>query len=130
MEEELKRVIREHDDLDSAAGSLEALLHEGPEKLPLILEARSTFANDLSEHLLKEHDVLELALARRGNGDQFSRKRLDEELERLRWDWEECLASWDEESAAAQWDLFAEHTAALLSRVRRRISLETDLLRT
>jgi hypothetical protein len=128
MNSQVRRVEMEHRHLDAEAAALQDLLKGGPEQLPTIFQVLSGFASALAEHLMHEHAVLDAALRKR-NPTGRSRAELDAELQALRWDWEECLSNWDERSAPAEWNLFADHLSGLLTRIRRRVALESDLLR-
>lgn len=52
----------------------------------------------------------------------------DNQIESLCWDWQEYLSCWSEQSAAADWDLFAEHSLAVLGRMRRLIACDDGRL--
>ena len=114
--------------MDAEATALAQLLEGGPGQLPVVFSALSTFANALAEHLLREHHVIGTALDGANAPTDLDRAAFGQELHALRWDWEELLSGWDETAAAADYELFAEHLAALLGRIRRRIHTEEALL--
>jgi hypothetical protein len=130
MNNEAQRVIVEHRHLDAEARALRILLDGGPDRLPIVFSALSTFASVLAEHLVHEHEVIDQALARKARRTGMTRSTLDDELRALVLDWQECLANWDEASAAREWSRFSEHLSALLARIQRRIAVEAELLRT
>lgn len=129
MSSESRRVVLEHRHLDAEAHALQGLLEGGPDKLPIVFTALSTFASVLAEHLMGEHQVIDDAMIRNAKRDGHTRGALADDLRGLVLDWEECLANWDEKSAREEWPLFSEQLGALLSRIRRRIAIEAELLR-
>jgi hypothetical protein len=126
MQVDVARVRVEHEALDHEAAELQSLIMEGPSSCSDAFARLAAYASILSEHLLGEHDVLEVAHRGREGSPQFGRMRTD--LEALRWDWEEYLSIWTEDTASQDWETFSEHSLVLLDRIRRRIRHEDELL--
>jgi hypothetical protein len=130
LDSDISRILAEHASLEQAATKLELLIRSD-RPVPEVFSRLSAFANELAEHLLNEHHILEEA-SRRSHPKAFD--ALEEQLQfdfaALRADWDEYLTGWSEQEARKDWDLFAEHTAVMIGRVRRRIQRENLVLRT
>lgn len=127
MQQDIERVLKEHQMLDDAASSLEQSMSGSVQDFTQVFRSVSAFANALAEHLLGEDHVLQAVVGKLGES-RPAQGQFASDLEALRADWDEYLSVWTEQSAAAQWDLFAEHSMALLARIRRRIARENALL--
>ena len=129
MQGEIVRVRAEHQRLDEAAARFEtALLNTQPDTGD-VFRCLSRFSNALAEHLLGEDELLRQIIKSLEFGPaEQAFADFHAEMETLRWDWDEYLSGWDEAAARDDWELFAEHTVAMLARIRRRIARENDLL--
>jgi len=127
LDPEIQRILDEHRRLDAAAAELETVVLSGPEHVQDVFGDLSRFASSLAEHLLDEEPVLKKANRTGGAGTRID-GRLREDLSALSQDWDEYIASWTPASAATEWPSFADHSLAMLGRVRRRIYRENVVL--
>jgi hypothetical protein len=128
MQADVERVLQEHSALTQASSHIESILIAGADRDCELFASLSQYATLLAEHLLGEHDVLQGAANRRGGHISGYATTMLTELDALRSDWEEYLTIWNEEKAADDWPSFAEQSAAILARIRRRIQRENELL--
>jgi hypothetical protein len=127
LDQEIERILDEHRRLDAAAAELETVVLNGPAHADEVFRELSSFASRIAEHLLDEEHVLRSANLG-GRKESPLDGRLAEDLTVLSQDWDEYLASWTPASAKAAWPSFAEHSLAMLGRVRRRIYRENVVL--
>jgi uncharacterized hydantoinase/oxoprolinase family protein len=121
LNRQLRRLVAEHTELDETAAALEDLVR-GAQPRRVAVSAMAEFAVAFQMHLQGEHGLLEQVAS------ECEARKLGVELDALRSDWADYLSCWSELSACQDWELYAEHTTAMLQRVRRRIARENVLI--
>ena len=124
-----QRLVAEHDEIDVAARQIEHLL-TGDEPAGVVVSTRlSELALLVADHLRNEdQSVYQPLIKRQDKPRSEALLNLELHLEDLRHDWLQYLADWTPECVKADFDTFRSDTTQMMSRLRARVKIETDLI--
>jgi hemerythrin-like domain-containing protein len=113
-----KQLVSEHDRIEELVDSILRMATDDQSESRRISTALSELAQVVAEHLEHE-DALLYATAG---------ERLGEQLEALKQDWLDYLSEWTHDCIAVDGETFSLETANILTRLKARVRLESELL--
>ena len=121
-----QQLVADHDQIERLADAILEMAHTPKPDSAAIAARLAELALVVADHIRQEDALLYPQLARAAGSVQPH--RVAEQLDALKRDWLEYLREWPEFSIAADTETFAAETAEILSRLKTRVRLESDLL--